>query len=511
MPNRALVVCCDGTWNTPDQEDGGVPSPTNVVRLYNCLVEQTDTRKQLRYYHPGVGTEGGLLTRTAGGAYGKGLGQNILSAYRWLGSRYEPGDDVYLFGFSRGAFTVRSLAGMVAACGLLDLREEDIDEQWERVGYAYERCYRVDPDDRPDLEAKKRWALHRPVKIRFIGVWDTVGALGIPDDLAILNLLDKPENWRFHDASLGDDVVTARHAVALDEQRASFAPTLWEEKPGRDVAQVWFPGVHSDVGGGYGDNRLADGALAWMIREAKAADLVFDDDMVAQLKADERGTLHDSVRGVFKGLRTRPRAVPYLLDENAPIDDSATNRHRTPPITQAPYRPSSRLAEGESVKVTVYARERWNDTGVYLPPGKYAFDAVGTWLDASIECGPGGTSDGHFQPAEILHMAGSAWGLVERAWKRVTKNDQADFWFTRRVEDAPWFALIGVVANDSGDRNPDNDGSPSPHERFLIGDGCEHTIERGGYFYAFANDAWSKYENNRGGIKLTIKRLGPGD
>jgi hypothetical protein len=503
---KRLVVCCDGTWNTPDQQDEGRPAPTNVVRLYNCLAASGGGVEQRSYYHPGVGTEGGPLKRTAGGAYGKGLGENIQSAYRWLASYYEPGDEIYLFGFSRGAFTVRSLAGMVAACHLLDLREVETPERWRRVKAAYENGYRETGDKR-DGWCQAGWAVHDlTVPIRFIGVWDTVGALGIPDDLALMNLLDKPEKWRFHDTTLGESVRTARHAIALDEMRASFTPTLWEHGEGRDVRQVWFPGVHSDVGGGYADCRLSDGALRWMIDEAREAGLQFNDRIVGQVSGDPQGTLHDSVTGVFKGLRTRPRSVPPLEEGNPALHDSAVWRHRVPPIEQGPYRSHRQLEPGDQQVVTVYARERWNDSGVYLPAGEYEFLATGEWLDASVACGPGGTRDGHFQPAEIAHLAASTFGLVERAWKKVTGNDQADFWLTKRVEEAPWFALIGVIANDSGGRGPGNDGSPHPHERFVIGEGCRHTIQRGGYFFGYANDAWSKYENNRGGVKLTIHR-----
>src|SRR6185295_3142736 len=114
-----IVVCADGTWNTPDQKDGGLPAPTNVVKLANALAD-TDARgvAQKKYYHPGVGSDGSAFDRVLGGGVGKGLDQNIMSGYKWLATEYRPGDDIYLFGFSRGAFTVRSLAGMIGCCGL---------------------------------------------------------------------------------------------------------------------------------------------------------------------------------------------------------------------------------------------------------------------------------------------------------------------------------------------------------------------------------------------------------
>src|ERR1041384_6013331 len=116
---KRLIVCCDGTWNTPEQEENNAPCPTNVVRLFNSLADQdANGNEQLNYYHPGVGTDGSLLAKTAGGMYGEGLDKNIKSAYSWLANHYEDGDAIYVFGFSRGAYTVRSLSGLIGRCGL---------------------------------------------------------------------------------------------------------------------------------------------------------------------------------------------------------------------------------------------------------------------------------------------------------------------------------------------------------------------------------------------------------
>jgi hypothetical protein len=506
---KRLVVCSDGTWNTPDQEEYGKPCPTNVVRLRNCIAEIGDDGVEQRvYYHPGVGTEGGWFSRSAGGAYGKGLDQNIKSAYSWLATNYEDGDRVYFFGFSRGAYTVRSLGGMISACGLLDLREIAATEAWARIEKAYDECYRV-TKERRGRWFEDSWPFHfggRPVPIELIGVWDTVGALGIPNDMGLLNLLDDPERWRFHDTALGKNVVRARQAMALDEERASFTPTRWDPDPDRDIVQLWFAGVHADVGGGYGDCGLADIALKWMIGEAEEAGLFFRPKAVAQVADDFRGTLHHSATGVFRALRTRPRGVPSVSHGNTSLHPSVLERHLDPPITQAPYRPTRTLPVGEKTRVQVYARERWNATGVFLEPGEYGLAAWGEWLDSRIRSGPGGTKDGTFYVGEVMHVIGSAWGGLERVWKKVTGNEQADFLGSRRVEDVPWMALVGVVANDRGRSNPDNDGSPHPHQRFLIGEGTTLTVKQGGYLYAFANDAWATYDNNRGSVTLEIER-----
>lgn len=509
---KRLVICCDGTWNTPEQEDRGELAPTNVARLRNCVAPADDDTEQLVYYHPGVGTEGSKLKQLAGGAWGAGLGKNIQSAYHWLCHRYETGDEIYLFGFSRGAFTVRSLAGMVGACGLLAFPEEPADREevarrWSRVRAAYEDGYRE-----RDADWAGDWPRHddgTPPPIRFLGVWDTVGALGIPDDLVLLNLLDDSAAWGFHDTTLGADVETARQALALDERRASYTPTLWTGlDDGRDVKQMWFSGAHSDVGGGYADDGLSNVTLSWMIEEAAAAGLRSREDMVEQVRPDAHGTVHDSLRGLFKALRSRPRATPHVAPQSPDIHESVVRRQETPPIKQAPYRTTTVLAPGEKVGLDVFARDRWNDSGLYLESGTYELTATGEWLDAKIRCGPGGTRDGNFQPSEVVHTLGSAWGKVEGLFKKITGNDQADFWFTRRVEAYPWFSLVGVVANDAGRDNPAHDGSPSPHHHFLIGDGTTLEVDEPGYFYAYANDAWAMYGNNRGSVRLVVARTG---
>lgn len=515
---RNLVVCCDGTWNTPEDKHDGVPVPTNVVRLYNALAEANDDGvAQLKYYHPGVGTDGTWWDKIAGGGMGIGLDKNVQSAYRWLCASYRPKDRIFLFGFSRGAFTVRSLAGMIGRCGLLDLSGQEEKAAWARVRDAYDKGYREQADS---AKWRKDWPVHSSdgkdadVHVFFVGVWDTVGALGVPDDMAILNLIDDPKRYAFHDTTLSNKVEHARHAIALDEKRASFTPTLWTQTQGHsDVAQVWFPGVHSDVGGGYPETGLSDGALIWMMQEAGKHKLRFRDGLDQQIRPDPWAVLHDSRTGPFQYLRTQPRAVPYIVGSPAPKDlhRSTLDRHGNPPITQGPYRPSKVLKQGEREQVAVFAREPWNETGIYLDAGaRYKFEASGEWLDRNIPCGPGGTSDGKFKAGEVVHLAGTLWGKIESTFKKIAQQDAIDFRGTKREERMPWFALVGVVANGG---NPKHDGTPEPHETFLIGDGCEFPAKAGqplaksGYLYCYANDAWHFYDNNRGSVALTVTRI----
>jgi uncharacterized protein (DUF2235 family) len=519
-----LVICADGTWNTPDMMDDGVPSPTNVYKFFNCVARtDKDDIKQERYYHQGVGTEGSRLKRMIEGGTGKGLGKNIKSAYRWLAATYRPGDRIFLLGFSRGAYTVRSLGGMVSRCGLADLPwSNNPKHAWDAVDRIYDE-YRwketsaiTASADLPFHNAAMGSLPTKTTPIHFIGVWDTVGSLGIPDDFAFLNLLDDVKRHGFHNTEISDIVRHARHAVAIDERRLSFVPTLWKPNPNVDMQQVWFPGVHADVGGGYGRAGLSDGALLWMIEEARGAGLAFEPDAVAQIIPHAQDVLHDSVQGVFKKLKTRPRAVP-LFDHAAPTQDvhaTAYHRQKVPPLAQGEYWRHRTLPD----EVNIYARQQWNATGIYLQAGKtYDLTASGEWMDAAIKCGPGGATDGKFHPAEALYVIGNAAGAVQGLLRKLSGNERSTFPFAPRVPTAPWFALIGVIANDYPPPPPKPQPNQKqkvqalPHEVFVIGTAATVTPKASGYLFCFANDAWERFENNRGTVRLkVVERQSPG-
>jgi len=311
---KRLVLCCDGTWNSADQSKNGKLTPTNVVKLaYRVAKRAPDGTPQVLFYDQGVGT-GNSLDRLTGGAFGDGLEDNIFDAFRFLVANYVPGDEIFLFGFSRGAFTARSIAGMIRKCGIL--KRTSVGRYVEALS-MYQNP-KIHPDDDDAVGYRQRHSCCTDeMKIRFVGVWDTVGALGIP--LRGLRGLTRGK-YEFHDTQLSGIVEHAYHALAIDERRSPFEATLWEEvpKPGQWVEQVWFAGVHSDIGGGYPESQLSDVALEWMLAKAAEKGLALDPEVQREftLAPDGvRGQLHDSKTGLYrltKGfdrpIGTKPRA-----------------------------------------------------------------------------------------------------------------------------------------------------------------------------------------------------------
>jgi len=295
---KRLIVCCDGTWNWPDQKG----NPTNVVKLTRAIRPTAgDGTPQTVFYDTGVGT-GNRLDRIAGGMFGVGLAENVKQAYASLALNYAPGDEVYFFGFSRGAFTVRSLGGLI---GLV----------WD---YYRTPPRRRTPRQREEFLRRFGDAPPRKMKIDFIGVWDTVGALGIP--FGPLRYFGQ-RKFQFHNTNLGDNVAHAYQALAIDEQRRVFMPAIWKREPGIDdrlraygidqqvIEQTWFPGAHSNVGGGYPDTGLSDGAFVWMARKAQACGLALDEAYVDRKQEGTRYVLVNSRTLKWRLLRPRARRV----------------------------------------------------------------------------------------------------------------------------------------------------------------------------------------------------------
>jgi len=377
-----LVACFDGTWNTAEDQ-------TNVSRLYAAIADRdAGCRGQLKFYDQGVGTSVG--ERLRGGAFGRGLSRNVLEGYCWLVNNYhfrgeqwkeesrygeepvEGPDEIFLFGFSRGAFTARSLGGLINRCGLLrkDLfREGDrrrlvtpdtplVREAWELYRERIEAPPGGSTRDAPKcVEFRRRYAYpdDDALLVRFLGVWDTVGALGIPSSIDPLGI-DRAR-YAFHDTSLGYVVENAFHAIAIDENRVEYDVTLWTSK--RDyqtVEQRWFPGAHANVGGGYEDDTLPDRPLAWIAEEAVKRGLLFtqagepaDVDRPRcraalpeefRLRGDEhlspvRDSYADFGLGVYKAVRRRHFRPIQTRGVNETIDESARQKW----ASDARYRP----------------------------------------------------------------------------------------------------------------------------------------------------------------------------
>ena len=488
----SLIVCCDGTWNTLNNEDDGVLAPTNVFKLFNAVDLSVGKPQQLTRYQSGVGTEGGAVERLRGGFTGTGLGEDICDCYHWLARKYQPGDKLFLFGFSRGAFASRSLAGMICKFGIVKLAAQD--DYYSVIKRVYHQGYR----NGQDLSGIQFHSNSN--RVHFVGVWDTVGALGIPDDKVLLDLLDDPSRYQFHDTTLSKRIEYARHAVAIDEKRGSFTPTLWNTANIRDaqhLKQIWFPGAHSDVGGGYKEHGLSDGALWWMIQESQAAGVVYRDDSVSQIHPNACDVLHDSHTGMMKALVTAPRSIPSLA-RGEYFHDSVAKRRNNPPIEQLSYLPE-RQFENRQVKFDVYAKQTWNWTGVYLKAGtKYHFRAEGQWTAGTMSYGPDGSDDVGF-----TMRIGSLLGKLEALHKEITGREGADFIGSKRFEHAAWFQLVGAVA-DGG--NPGRDGTHDRLTTFVIGDGCNLIPKKSGYLYCFANDAWGFYGDSRGFVTVILKK-----
>jgi len=306
-PNKRILIFADGTWDRPARAWRGNAAPTNVWLLYQLVRpnarDQFQTQ-QLAYYHAGVGTGHEILDRVLGGINGFGLRRNILACYRFLIEHYRPGDEVYLFGFSRGAYTVRSLAGLIRNIGVLVKENLASSENPDATIAAAWSLYRERGAD--SVPTAKRSVDFRfehsypDFNIKCIGVWDTVGALGLP--------VGGPVGWvsrnlfGFHDVTLSSHVDCAFQGLAIDEQRGPFTPTLWVQQPeardaGQTLVQAWFVGVHTDIGGGeeWDDRGLANVTLRWMINQVSAHCGV-DLDLYPLLAARRvRVALHDSM------------------------------------------------------------------------------------------------------------------------------------------------------------------------------------------------------------------------
>ncbi|MGI9450626.1 MAG: DUF2235 domain-containing protein, partial [Geminicoccaceae bacterium] len=364
---RNIVLFSDGTGNSSVSAQ-----KSNVWRLYQALDLNPDAQgscRQLAFYDDGVGTQGFKPLRLLGGAFGWGLSRNVRQLYENLCRHYRPGDRIYIFGFSRGAFTARVLAHFISRCGILDRSkpvqgrtkfkmntDRGLKKGVKRAYKSYRHYYwqtaskwlqviSIGPrflrnlipwwNVIPDEAFKEEFSLSvddctkagSQDLIEFIGVWDTVDAVGLPiDELStVLNSVIYP--YKFMDCDFSDDVARGRQALAIDDERHSFHPLLWNEANTRkddtphDIKQVWFAGMHSNVGGSYPEDQLAHLSLAWMIDEAKKTKdrpgLKIPDDAITNIKnqATPLGKMYDSRRGAATYYRYKPRNIKGLSNQ----------------------------------------------------------------------------------------------------------------------------------------------------------------------------------------------------
>lgn len=290
---KRIVICCDGTWDSRTIKINGLPAVTNVVKVADAVLNSHLGIEQQLFYEPGVGTQGGFLRRLIDGITGNGLDKDILKVYHYLVHHYEPGDELFLFGFSRGAFAVRELVGMIEHCGIVRIDNlSKVDEGFN--------LYNSRDLNTPEGEAKinffrQQYAVEESTPIKFLGVWDTVGTLGNP--LLFNGVFTK--RYSFHNYNLGSSVAYAYQAIAIDEQRIFFKPAFWikdKVETQQIMEQVWFIGVHDDIGGG-GAIGLSDITLQWIIEKASAVGLGFKN---IDYKPDYMQAISSSRTGLYK-------------------------------------------------------------------------------------------------------------------------------------------------------------------------------------------------------------------
>ncbi len=321
MPKN-IVSFTDGTWNEPVND-------TNVWKLFQATVN--DGAGQVANYDDGVGVGGTPIDHLFGGAFGQGINEKIKNAYNWIAGKYEPEDLIYLFGFSRGAFTARCVAGMIAIVGL-PTRNQDDPKMLDMAFEAYRNA--ADRDDICQV-LQSDYGMY-DAKIQMVGVWDTVGSLGIP---AIFGGVDVIQ-YGFLDTSLHPDVRNAVQAIAIDERRLQFQPTLWT--PSNDatqtLTQVWFTGCHCDVGGGNppeveGGPLLSTITLHWMAHHAESHGMLLEWSQMPpfDLNADALARINESLKGLYT-------LTPHLrsVAADAALYKSVQFRCATPTAEYAP-------------------------------------------------------------------------------------------------------------------------------------------------------------------------------
>jgi uncharacterized protein (DUF2235 family) len=380
--SKHIVYCADGTWNNPNQDKNHDQSvdPTNVYKLFMCLCGELNTdsllaadeqekqwvvsgvtQQAVKYIH-GVGDSRNPIVKIMGGAFGSGVVSRVVRGYTFISRNYEPDDHIHIVGFSRGAYTARALGGLIASQGLLakplTVDKETAYRKGAEVWYRYRKTTLSKPSALAHLaevasnlpaflsqNSLKDKDLVPVSRIATMAVWDTVGAMGFPEFAGDGQRVDA---FKFADTKLSTKVSKGVHAIAIDEQRHDFVPTLWDAAD--NVTQVLFPGAHSDVGGGYpmthNESGLSDGALVWMMHRLEEAGVRFADIPPIAIKPDAAGAAHKpwthfpfNVPTVFVGKRSFPAGI--RVDASVEKRMAAGNVIGEPGENPAPYEPDN--------------------------------------------------------------------------------------------------------------------------------------------------------------------------
>ncbi|KAL1837313.1 hypothetical protein VTJ49DRAFT_4035 [Mycothermus thermophilus] len=407
-PRKRIIVCCDGTWMDSLGEKSEPPS--NVTRISRVLSRTcSDGTPQVITYFAGVGTAN-AIDRFTGGAFGMGLDQDICEVYNFVCNNYVDGDDIVLIGFSRGAFTARSVADMIGSIGLLTPDGLDyfhaIFDDYENMGHAHRDADEFLVPGMPDFDgshgqAKIEWErarMHKyklglkqlgftrdtyrdgitPITIKALAVWDTVGALGIPP-APVIGVRGSADQWRFTNTQITDKVENAFQALALDEPRYAFRPSLWERLPGSrtNLKQVWFPGNHGNVGGGWPDQQIADITLAWMCDQLSRLGIEFSYPRMLSLF---HSTLCYSAAhpypyapGAATVKGTNPHTLPLPPAARAPLDSLKRSLSKVLPSSSSSKR-SSKPSTTTTTTTTTKPEHNtpaplpWACPAIYTPP-----------------------------------------------------------------------------------------------------------------------------------------------
>ena len=564
---KNIVICCDGTQNRRDDMVGGLSARSNVARLFDALEDPVGAQwRQIAWYDEGVGTGTSSASRRAGAvkrltdwagakvpgslaavfaklrtmlelATGVGITENIVQAYTELVRQYEPGDRIFLFGFSRGAYTARCLAGVIMRCGLL--RAENI-----RFAPDIVRLYRYRDISKPGAVIADPSGLFHDrerVDIHFLGVWDTVASLGLPLWGWWFRIGRLWSNRAFGDNSSNQDIPAGpvvrrgkiRHALAMDERRAQFFVTLFDlAQPVPtipDVKQVWFRGTHGGIGGGYTDTGLSDIALKWMMEEAADAGLMIRPAALAQLTPTALGAIQDELvkQAAWRLFPTWPRWHPCPRPGD-PVDDRGFGWLHDSVHARAKQATTLRREREQELAVatlpiggdelmfldpgapamqfTTRANQHWNRSGIVLEPGgvyEITRTGDGSWWDKECPpCGPAGqAADG----SDVRRWVGGWRRCREAAWMElVVTVAHPRRWPLREL--GAWKLLGYLIGRD-----------PVEVTRQLIPIGRHLARPEGratiameapsGMLYSFANDAWLFAENNSGALTFAIRRI----